>query len=77
MEIYYGFVKSVLINYQKTNNGKMDKIVMKKGIKEYRKLFTNKPTKFDIWWYGYEVWKYVQGFLLGVIFIFIFIKILT
>ena len=44
----------------------MDKEIYNKGYKEYRRLFTNKPSKFDIWWYGYDVYKYLWGLAIGI-----------
>ena len=45
----------------------MNKKIEKKGIKEYKKLFTDNPSKWDIFWYGYEMWKYFFGFVIGFI----------
>ncbi len=39
----------------------------KQTIKEYKNLFTNEPSKFDIWWYQHEVYKFAWGFGFGVI----------
>jgi hypothetical protein len=52
----------------------MRKEIYKHGLKEYQEMFSDKPTKFDIWWYGHEVYKIGWGFALGMLFMFIIMK---
>ena len=45
------------------------------AIRLYKKYYTNKPSKFDIWWYRNECWKYCLGFIAGEIIISVLFKI--
>ena len=45
----------------------MELKIRRKGIKDYKEMNDDKPSEFEIWWYGHQVYKIGWGFILGCI----------